>query len=453
MFSDPLGPQLLLQVLLILVNAFFAATEIAVISLNDAKLKRQAEAGDKKAARMYKIARQPTAFLSTIQIGITLAGFLGSAFAADNFAGRITDYFVNTLQVKAIPAGAINTISVILITIILSYFTLVLGELVPKRIAMKKPEKVARMACGVVHALSTVMRPVIWLLTMSTNGVLRLLHINPSEEAETVSEEEILCMVDAGEENGSIEKNEREMIVRIFELNDLTAADVMVHRTEVRFVRQDDSHEEIIQTIQESGMSRFPVCGDDVDDVKGILIAKEYLLNSESASPKPLAELVRPAYFVPEAVRADILLRNMQSGKVHMAIVVDEYGGTSGLVTMEDLLEEIVGNIYDESDPIEANAVAPIGPNAWRVAGSTPVEVLRDTIGMDVPENDEIDTLSGLIINALSKVPPNGSTFEMDLGGLHICVESVKDHRVEWAVLKKPAGSVPNVSDEAEKSE
>ena len=437
MTSDPLVGQLLLQALLILINAFFAATEIAVISLNDNKLRREAEAGDKRAKLMLKIAQSPTTFLSTIQIGITLAGFLGSAFAADNFAGRITDYFVNRVGVTIISASTINTLSVILITIILSYFTLVLGELVPKRIAMKKSEAVARFACGIINGISKVMRPVIWFLTISTNGVLRLFRISPEDEEEEVSEEEILYMVDVGEEKGKIEKSEKEMIANIFEFNDMTAEDVMVHRKDIRFVWTDMSHEEIVSLIRESGLSRFPVCGEDVDDVKGILITREFLLNGEQQEKKPLEQLIRPAYFVPESVRADVLFRNMQKNKVHMAIVVDEYGGTSGLVTMEDLLEEIVGNIYDESDPLEEREIVEIEPGVWRVAGSTDLDTLREELGLAIPENDEIDTLSGLITNELSKIPPNGSSFEMEIYGMHIHVEPVKDHRVEWTVIRK----------------
>lgn len=438
MTSDPLVGQLLLQALLILINAFFASTEIAVISLNDNKLRREAEAGDKRAKLMLKIAQSPTTFLSTIQIGITLAGFLGSAFAADNFAGRITDYFVNRVGVTIISASTINTLSVILITIILSYFTLVLGELVPKRIAMKKSEAVARFACGIINGISKVMRPVIWFLTISTNGVLRLFRISPEDEEEEVSEEEILYMVDVGEEKGKIEKSEKEMIANIFEFNDMTAEDVMVHRKDIRFVWTDMSHEEIVSLIRESGLSRFPVCGEDVDDVKGILITREFLLNGEQQEKKPLEQLIRPAYFVPESVRADVLFRNMQKNKVHMAIVVDEYGGTSGLVTLEDLLEEIVGNIYDESDPMEIREITELQPGLWRVAGSTELDVLREKLQVDIPENEEVDTLGGLIIGELSNVPEDGSTVDVKIYGMEIHVDEIRDRRIEWTTIRIP---------------
>ena len=367
--QPPLWPQLLLQVILIAINAYFAATEIAVISLNEAVIRHQAEEGDKKAARLLHIVEQPTGFLSTIQIGITLAGFLGSAFAADNLAGRLSQWFAAQYALTAAAEAAVHTLSVILITIILSFFTLVFGELVPKRVAMKKSEQVARFTCGVVAFLAAVMRPLIWLLTVSTNAVLRLVHIDPNEEDDEVSEEGIRMMVDIGEEKGAIQAGEKEMIENIFEFDNMTAGDVMIHRTDMVMLWVDDTAEEIAQTIESSGLSRFPVYEEDADDIIGILNTRDWLLNARKASPRPVRELLRPAYFVPESVRTDKLFRDMQSRKIHLSIVVDEYGGTAGLVTMEDLLEEIVGNIYDEFDPQEDQEIIALGDNRWRIAG------------------------------------------------------------------------------------
>ena len=445
---DPLAGQIVLQFVFIAVNAIFAATEMALVSLNENKLRREADAGDKRAAQLLNISETPTTFLSTIQIAITLSGFLGAAFGADNFAVRITDYFVNTVGVTAIPAATINSLAVIVVTLIISYFTLVLGELVPKRVAMKKPEQIARVVCGFISGMSKVVRPVNWLLTKSTNGVLRLMRVNPEEEEEEVSEEEIRYMVDVGEEKGAIESSERDMIENIFEFNNITAEDVMVHRTDMRFIWMDSTHEEIIQTIRDSGLSRFPVVGEDADDVKGLLIARDYLLNEERAQKLPFEALIRPAYFVPESVRADVLFRNMQIKKVHMAIVVDEYGGTSGLVTMEDLLEEIVGNIYDETDPLEAREITELEPGVWRVAGHCDLDTLRERLGVDIPENDEIDTLGGLIINQLSNVPEDGSTFAIELYGMLIHVEEVRDRRVEWTTVRIPGKEISETQDE-----
>ena len=438
MSPDPIWPQILLQVVLILLNAFFASTEIAVLSLNENLLRREAEEGDKKAARLLKIVQAPTKFLSTIQIGITLAGFLGAAFAAENFASRITAWLVDGLGFSALPREAVQSVSVSLITLVISFFTLIFGELVPKRVAIKKAEMVARFASGVVYGLSVVMSPVIALLTLCTNGVLRLMGIDPNADEEEVSEEGIRMMVDIGEEKGAIEADEKEMIENVFEFNDTVAEDVMVHRTDMVMVWAGDTDQEIVETIESTGLSRFPVYEEDADDIIGILSSRDYFLNSRKESPKPLRELLRPAYFVPESVPADVLFRDMQSRKTHMAIVVDEYGGTSGLLTMEDLLEEIVGNIYDEFDPQEAQEIIQLEPNLWRVAGGAELDDVAAALDLEFPEDEEADTLSGLIFDQLPVIPKDGpSQVEVEAAGLHIKVESVADRRVAWALVSK----------------
>lgn len=443
MSPDPIWSQLLLQVVLIAINAFFAATEIAVISLNENKLRKQAEEGDGKAVQMLKMVEQPAGFLSTIQIGITLAGFLGSAFAADNFASKIVRYLVDEVQLTAIPEHVLNTLAVVLITIILSYFTLIFGELVPKRVAMQKSDQVARAVCGIINGISKVVKPVVWLLSVSTNGVLRLMRIDPNAEEEQVTEEEIRMMVDIGEEKGTIEANEKEMIDNVFEFNNMTAEDCMVHRTDVTAIWVEDTPDEIVKTIEETGLSRFPVYNEDLDDVLGILFTRDYLLNLRAENPKPLRELLRPAYFVPESVQADVLFREMQTQKVHMAIVVDEYGGTSGIVTLEDLLEEIVGNIYDEFDPQAEQDIALVEENTWRVAGGVDLETLNEALNIELPTDEEYDTLGGLIFSQLTSIPKDGATPEMDCFGLHIKVEEIKERRVEWALVSKLQQSDP----------
>ena len=430
--SSPIWRQLLLQAALILLNAFFAATEIAVLSLNENKVRKQSEEGDKRAAKLLKIIEQPTTFLSTIQVGITLAGFLGSAFAADNFASLLTDWLVNDIGLTGISASALNTISVIVITLILSYFTLVLGELVPKRIAMQKPNAIIKISLGVVRFLSVVLRPITWFLSISTNGVLRLLGIDPNKEAEEVSEEEIRMMVDIGEESGTIESGEKEMIENIFEFNNNTAEDVMIHRTDMEIIWLDDSPEQILSRIQETGLSRFPVCNEDIDDIVGLLATRDYLLNSQLPQPKPLKELLRTPYFVPESIHTDVLFRKMQEMKCHMAIVVDEYGGTSGLITMEDLRECIVGNIYDEFDPQEEQEITKLSDNLWKVAGSVELDDLAEALDIALPEEEEYDTLGGLILDHLNAIPEDGSTFSLDLAGMHIEVLEIQDRRIEW---------------------
>ena len=436
--DDPL-PKLIVLVILILINAFFAAAEIAVISLSETKLKKQAEEGDKKAVRLLRLTQAPDHFLSAIQIAITLAGFLSSAFAADSFSDPLVDWLVREKGVTALPAATLNNIVVVLITIVLSYFSLVLGELVPKRIAMKKTEGVARFTVGAVSAMAVVFRPVIWLLSKSTNGVLRLLRIDPKADREDVSEDEIRMMVDLGEERGAIEASEKELIENIFEFNNTTAEDVMIHRTDMVLLWAEDGRDEVLRAITESGRSRFPVYEEDADDIVGILNTRDWLLNAQQERPRPLRELLRPAYFVPESVRTDILFRDMQSKKVHMAIVVDEYGGTSGLVTMEDLLEEIVGNIYDEFDPLEEKDVEQVEPGLWRVSGACGLEQLAEALDLEFPEEEESDTLGGLVFAQLSVIPEDGSQLEVDACGLHIRVLNFTDRRVEWALVSRLA--------------
>ena len=452
MSDDPLL-SILILVILTAINAFFAASEIAVISLSETKLKKQAEEGDKKAKKLLALMQAPDNFLSAIQIAITLAGFLNAAFAADSFAEPLADWLYTGVGFTFLPMRVLDTLMMIVVTIILSYFNLVLGELVPKRIAMKKTEGVARATVGTVWAVATVFRPVIWLLSKSTNGVLRLLHIDPKADEEEVSEDEIRMMVDLGEERGAIEANEKELIDNIFEFNNTTAEDVMVHRTDMVLIWADDSPDEILRTIRESGMSRFPVCEEDADDIIGLLNTRDYLLNAQLPHPKSLRELLRPAYFVPESVRTDVLFRNMQSKKVHMAIVVDEYGGTSGLVTMEDLLEEIVGNIYDEFDPQEEKVIEQLEDNLWRVSGSCELDQVAEALDMKFPEDVESDTLGGLVFAQLSAIPEDGSQVAVDTCGLHIQVQNFTDRRVEWALVSKlpPANQKPE--DEESKKE
>ena len=436
MSDDPLL-SILILVLLTAINAFFAASEIAVISLSEVKLRKQAEEGDRRAKKLLALMQAPDNFLSAIQIAITLAGFLNAAFAADSFADPLTQWLYEEVGFTALPVSVLSTLMVILVTIILSYFTLVLGELVPKRVAMKKTEGVARATVGVVWAVATVFRPVIWLLSKSTNGVLRLLHIDPKADEEDVSEDEIRMMVDLGEERGAIQSNENELIDNIFEFNNTTAEDVMVHRTDMVMIWVGDTPEEILRTIRDSGISRFPVYDEDADDIVGILNTRDYLLNAQLPKPKPLRELLRSAYFVPESVRTDVLFRDMQSKKVHLAIVVDEYGGTSGLVTMEDLLEEIVGNIYDEFDPQEEKDIEQVDQNLWRISGSCDLEQVSEVLGLEFPEEVESDTLGGLVVAQLSAIPQDGSQVEVDTCGLHIKVLELTDRRVEWALVSK----------------
>jgi len=426
----------LLQLVLILLNAFFAAAETAAVSLNENRIRKQAEEGDALARQMLVMLDAPTRFLSTIQVCITLSGFLASAFAAESFAYRLAGALGRAGWTFLSPA-ALRTACVVLITLTLSYFMIVLGELVPKRIALQNPEKVARFSCRAIGVLSKVFAPMVWLLTVSTNGFLRLCGIHPDEASGEVTEEEIRMMVDIGGESGAIEQDERAMIENIFEFNNTTASDVMVHRMDVVALHVDDSEEEILKTIRQSGLSRFPVYEEDIDDIIGILNTRVFLLNAHSAHPKPLRQLLRKPYLVPQTIPADTLFRNMQTQKVHLAVVVDEYGGMSGIVTMEDLLEEIVGNIYDEFDPSEDVEIEQLSENLWRVKGTMQLDALAEELAVPLPRDEEYDTLSGMVFSRFASIPEDGAKLEITANGLRVRVERICDHRVETALVSK----------------
>ncbi len=434
---DPLLGQILFQLLLILVNAFFALTEIAVISLNDTKLRRIADSGNKRAKSLIWLTKRPTRFLSTIQVGITLAGFLGSAFAADNFSDRIVQWALS-IGVQ-MPVATLDTIAVIVITIILSFFTLVLGELVPKRIAMHNPERIAMVVAGVIKFVSLILMPLVWLLTVTTNGILRLFRIDPHAKQQEATEEEIRMMISIGEEKGNIQPAEKEMIENIFDFNNQTVEEIMTHRTDIVAIWLQDQPGIVRGIIMENTHSRFPVFSEDIDDIVGILHQRDYLINDISGSPKTLQELLRPPYMVPESIRADVLFRNMQQNHIQMAIVVDEYGGTSGLVTIEDLLEEIVGSINDEYDPLE-KSIQKLDANTWRIRGSTDLGEVSEALDIPLPV-EVYDTFGGYIFGQFDVIPADGARPQLEKDGLTIRVEQIEDHRVEWAlvsVIEKP---------------
>ena len=427
--------QLLVQVILILINAFFAATEIAVISLNANKLRKLEEEGDKLAPKLLHMVEDSSSFLSTIQIAITLSGFLGAAFAGDAFAEYLTAWLLS-LGV-GIPASVLDTISLVVVTIILSYFTLVFGELVPKRIAMQKSMEMARLSCRVVSAIATIAKPVVKLLSLSTNGVLRLLRMKTDVEEEQVTEDEIRMMIDLGNESGSINEDEKELLHNVFDFSDQTVSDVMTHAADVESISVDATREEVLDTIRSTGLSRFPVYGEDESDILGVLNTRDFLVDWVSDGTKSVRDLMRPAYLVPESLSADDLLRDMQIKKIHLAVVLDEYGELAGVITVEDLLEEIVGNIYDEFDPAEPQELEQLGENLWRVSGSLSVEDLAEELDMELPEDEDYDTVGGMLLSCLRTIPEDGSRPLVQIHGLELQAEKVEDHRIRSVLVRK----------------
>lgn len=425
--------QILLQLILILFNAIFACAEIAVISMNDNKLAKLSASGDKRAIRLSKLTAQPSRFLATIQIGITLVNLLGSAFAAQNFSDKLTHALMN-IGLR-IPEKVVATISVILITLILTYFTVTLGELVPKRIAMKKSEKLALGMSQLIYVISKIFAPIVWLLTVSANGLLKLFGYSAHDEEDENTEEEIRMMVDAGSEKGTILPEEKDMIQNIFEFDDITAGEVMTHRTEVALLWSDETDVQWEQTINESKHSIYPICTESPDNIVGALYTKDYFRLKDKSRENVMENAVHSAYFIPESVKADVLFRNMKKCRTHFAIVLDEYGGMSGIITINDLLEQLVGDLEDDlSAPRDLPDIERLDSNTWLIQGTAPVDDVSKQVGVMLPE-DEYDTFGGFVFGILGTIPEDGSTPEIEGFGLVIKVQKIKDHRLESAIV------------------
>ncbi len=340
--------MLLLQLVLILLNAVFACAEIAVLSVNALRMEKLSAEGNKKARRLGRLTAQPEKFLATIQVAITLSGFLGSAFAAENFSGGLVDWLVS-LGI-GVPRGTLEAVAVVVITLILSYFTLIFGELVPKRIAMKNAEAVALGVSGIITAISRLFAPIVGLLSLSTNAVLRLLGIDPNAADETPGEEDIRMMVEASGEQGGIDREEQLLIQRVFEFDDLSAGELLTHRTEVALLRLDEPMETWAATIHGTRHTRYPVCDGSADNVVGILDTRDYFRLDDKSHESVLSAAVRTPRFVPDSVKADVLFRNMRREGLGMVVVLDGYGGMLGIITLNDLLSRLVGTLEDEPE-------------------------------------------------------------------------------------------------------
>ena len=425
--------MILLQVFLILLNAVFASAEIAVISINDAKLARMVAEGDKRAVRLARLTSQPARFLATIQVAITLSGFLGSAFAAENFSDGLVNWLVG-LGV-GIPAATLDAIAVVIITLILSYFTLIFGELVPKRVAMRKAESLALGISGLITAIAKLFAPIVWFLTASTNAVLRLLGIDPNAEEETVSEEEIRMMVDVGTQKGTIDHEEKQFIQNVFEFDDLTAGEIATHRTDLTILWQEESMEEWASTIHNSRHTRYPVCGESADDVVGILNAKDYFRLTDRSRETVMEQAVETPYFVPDSVKADVLFRNMKGSCHPLAVVLDEYGGMTGIVTINDLVEQLVGDLGEE-DVCRSDfpLIEAVDSGTWKIRGEAPLEEVAQVLGVTLPCED-FDTFNGLIFGAMASIPEDGATIEVETADLVIRVTEIRNHQVVSALV------------------
>ena len=428
---------LLIQIILIALNAVFASAELAVLSVNESKINRLAERGSKKARRLRKLLKEPAKFLSTIQIAITLSGFLGSAFAADGFSDPLVDWLVGLGA--TLSRNTLDTLSVIFITLVLSYFTLIFGELVPKRIAMKKSEALALKVSGIVSGISVLFKPIVWLLSVSTNTVLRMLGIDPNETEEQICEEDIRMMVETGGETGAIDKDEQIFIQNVFEFDDLSVGEILTHRTDLTMLWLEDTDETWEKVICSSSFSRYPVCDGSPDRVVGVLNAKVYLREKDKSRDNIMCSALEPAYFVPETVKADVLFRNMKQTHNTFAVVLDEYGGLTGVVTIQDLIEKLVGALQEKlsiSETAEPQ-IKQIDCNTWEISGNAELDEIERAIGVTF-DTEYINTFTGYIFDRLKGIPDDGQTnIELKLDNISVTIKEIKDHQVVLAEIKR----------------
>lgn len=417
--------QILVLIILIFLNAFFAAAEMAFVSLNDVKIDKQAKQGNKKAKNIQKMLKNPSKFLSTIQIGITFSGFLSSAFASETFASELAPVLNNLIPQVSVAVW--NSISIILITIILSYFTLIFGELVPKRISMKYSEKIAFGTIEIIRVVALITSPFVKFLTFSTNIVSKIFGVS-GEEEETVTEEEIRMMVDVGEEKGTIDRTEKEMINNVFEFDNKIVSEIMRPRTEMFAVDANSSIAEVIDELSEDRRySKIPVYEEDLDEITGIVYVKDILMSQKNKNNK-IKALVKEAYYVSESKPIRELFDELRQNKKQIAIVIDEYGGTSGMVTMEDILEEIVGEIYDEYDEV-TKKYEKLDENTYRLNGSLAIYEVEKILQVQIPEG-EYDTLSGYLVEQLGTIPKDKEKHTVETEKITYYIEKCKDKRI-----------------------
>lgn len=426
--EDGLFLQGMFLVLLILINAFFATSEIALITLNDQKIRRLAEEGDRKAQLIYGLIKEPGRFLATIQVGVTLAGLMSSAVASQSFA----NYLAVMLKNLGVPlnAGLLKMISVVIITIILSYFSLVLGELVPKRIAMQYPEAIAGISAKPLNLISKMAAPFVRFLSFSSSLVIRAIGLNPLSDEAKITEEEIRLMMDVGQEKGVIHSAEKEMIDNIFEFDNTSVSEIMTHRTDLVALPHDATFEEIMETVMAEKFSRLPVYEETIDNIVGIFHVQDLIPLLAQPNPKAinLQQVARKPYFVPASKRNNELLREMQKNKIHLAVIVDEYGGTAGIATVEDLVEEIVGNIFDEHDE-EMKEFEKLDENTYLIDAAINLEDVNKLLGIHLPLED-FDTLSGFLIGELGRIPEETERPVIELERVVFKIEEIEDRRI-----------------------
>lgn len=447
--EDPAGSNIFLQVLLLVfltaLNAFFSCAEMAIVSVNKNKLNMKAEQGSKKAKRVLDLISEPTKFLSTIQVAITLSGF----FASGSAATGISKHLGVVLSNLGVPYGA--KISFILVTIVLSYFTLVFGELVPKRVALQNAEKISMIVVAPIQVVSKIASPFIKLLSFSTNLILRILGMHHERLEEQVSEEEIRSMIEAGQENGVFQKYEKEMIESIFEFDDKLAEEVMTPRIDVFAIDINDPITDYLDEMLETRHSRIPVFDGEIDHIIGVLYIKDLIVQArkvgfERVNIKPL--LHKP-YFIPETKNIDELFKELQMSRQYIAILIDEYGGFSGIVTVEDLVEEVMGPIDDQGDEEEPK-IEKIGEDTYLLEGLVMLNDLNNRLHLDI-STESHDTISGFLLDYIGMIPDESDKREIRINNLLFRIEEIKDKRIEKIWLHIDRDENPKEEEEEEK--
>lgn len=427
----------LLQIVLIALNAVFAGTEIAVISVSETKLEKEIENGNKRARRLLKMKRNSSGFLATIQVAITLSGFLGAAFASDSFA-EVLSGLLQKLGI-GLSDSVLDTISVVLVTLVLSYFSIVFGEMVPKRIAMNNAERFSMTMSGPITVISKLFAPLVWLLTKSTNGMLRLCGIDPNSDEEIVTEEDLILMADAGRKKGTIDASENDMIKNVFAFDDLTVGEICTHRREVSVLWTDESIEEWEQTIHESRHSEFPVCSESIDQVVGVLKAKDFFRLKNRTMETVMEQAVHTPYFIHETMKADELFGKMKRHADHFAVVIDEYGGMCGIVTVTDLVEQLVGDFDDDETAHNEPEIERLDSKSWKISGACSLHNAAKALEHEFPE-DEYETFGGYLIGMLGEIPKDGSELKMQIDGFEIQILNIHQHCVEKTIVHIACG-------------
>ena len=334
------------------------------------------------------------------------------------------------------PERVVRTVALVVITVILAYFSLVFGELVPKRIAMKKSEQLSLLLSGLLYGVSKAFAPLVFLLTKSTNGVLRLLHINPEEEEEQVTEEEIRMLLMEGNAQGNIDSEESEMIRNVFEFDDISVEQICTHRVDMDCLYLDEDMKEWETLIHSTRHTHYPVCNENQEDIVGVLDTKDYFRLEDKGRENVMANAVEKAWFVPETMKANNLFQNMKKKRVYFAVLVDEYGGVSGIITLHDLMESLVGDLYEPDEEEEPEDIVKIADSQWRIQGGADVEDVSEELKVDLPAQD-YDTFGGYICGVIDRIPENGETFVCSTDDLEIRVLAVENHRIKEAVVWK----------------